>query len=571
MRSIIFKRSLIAASLLVACQANAALYRVVESTIPSGVVTISYNDVLGTAIEPSGSDPSCFGTSCTDSQYKLAGEARINDVDGISYREEAPFAMDNAFFYVQTLSTDDERQNELQDYCSHELLYSTCDAWAYNQYLPWKLERENSSNSQGFIEGDTSYKPNSGTTNTVINSLVDTGSVVAVGNSSTASQRNVAFSNNANADITAANNYEQSRAFYSDGTTYTAGSVSTEKTNTYGDNYFSKPAIWDNSNHLILDYGNGDASDLNTSNHRLGQGSIRSFYRDTTGNKLYAVGYDTYNSDQDMNATIFVGDTDDITTISQWDYVPISNVEVDQGGTDTYSNSVLTGVNDQKVAIGTAKRFGSRPSDGAAANRMFIVPDVSASTPTAQFLDTTVGGIFFAGSGGKMGAINNYNEIVGQVDAEDTREVDGKPRRVRGFIYPYNPVDTSRSTIFDNKAWWLDDLTNGGTYSDNNNRYRILNATGINGAGVISATAILCTSDGNVANAIEYSSTNDYATCDGVEKTVAVKLVPIDGATSSDIDAREHSYPKVDKKGGSFGLFGLAALGLFGIRRKLKS
>ncbi|MCG6389449.1 DUF3466 family protein, partial [Vibrio fluvialis] len=220
------------------------------------------------------------------------------------------------------------------------------------------------------------------------------------------------------------------------------------------------------------------------------------------------------------------------------------------------------------IAIGEAKRQGSAPANGAAANRLFVVSDVSASSPSATFLS---GGIFFDGAGGKAGAINNYNEIVGQIDAESTREASGKPRRKRGFIYPYNGTgtDPDRRAVFNNQGWWLDNLTNGSAPASSsvdvsrNNDYRIIDATDINDAGVISATALKC--DGG------YDTTAYNATCGNGnqdETTVAVKLVPIPGASSDDISSRGTDETAAERKGAGVGLWMLAVLGFLGFRRK---
>ncbi|QTG88404.1 DUF3466 family protein, partial [Vibrio furnissii] len=210
-------------------------------------------------------------------------------------------------------------------------------------------------------------------------------------------------------------------------------------------------------------------------------------------------------------------------------------------------------------AIGEAKRGGDRAYKGAASNRVFVVKDVTS--PSATYLSD---GVFFDGAGGKAGGINNYNEIVGQVDAESTREVNGKPRRKRAFIYPLDADGTNdtRRGIFNNKSWWLDNLTNGGDYSDHNNQYRIIDATDINDAGVISATALKCENG--------YDTTAYNATCGGGnqdETTVAVKLVPIPG-DSSYISARGTDETTTERSGAGVGLWMLAVLGFLGFRRK---
>ncbi|WP_462053567.1 DUF3466 family protein, partial [Vibrio cholerae] len=324
-----------------------------------------------------------------------------------------------------------------------------------------------------------------------------------------------------------------------------------------GDYFSSKPAIWKNDGTAVeLNW----PSNLENKNNRLAQGSMRDVIE--SGGKLYAVGYSSFDADNNyMQASVFVLDnTSNFSNVASWTTKAVSGAESRIGGDYIHSNSVVTDVNKNLVALGSAKRAGSRPENGAAGNRLFVIEDVSASTPTANFL---TGGIFFTGAGGKAGAINSYNEIVGQVDANDTRENDGKPRRKRGFIYPYsaNGSDPSRMAIFANKAWLLDDLTNDNTATGNNNQFRIIDATDINDAGVISATALKCSGG--------YDTTAHNSLCSNREETVvAVKLVPIVNATSANIQQRSTEEQASERKGGSFGLGLLMVLGVLGFRRK---
>ncbi|MEZ8815118.1 DUF3466 family protein, partial [Vibrio cyclitrophicus] len=253
----------------------------------------------------------------------------------------------------------------------------------------------------------------------------------------------------------------------------------------------------------------------------------------------------------------------------------ISGAEVKSGSSNDdarYSNSVATDINDNLFAVGYSKRNGYVPESGSAGNKIFVVTDASAVTPTATYLS---GGIFFGGSSGEAKAVNNFNEFVGQIDAETTREVDGSERRHRGFIYPYN-VDSSkderRVDIFNGQAWWLDDLTNDGNASGDNNKFRIIDASDINDAGVISATAIKCTVGGTTQ---PYDTTSHNSYCGGaatnaVEEVVAVKLIPIAGKGKADIQTRSADTEKVDRQGGSLGWLTLTVLGLLGFRRKFK-
>ena len=107
----------------------------------------------------------CFdssATNCGTTSFKLAGETR-NTVEGVSYREEVPFAMDAAFQYIQEF-------NDFESYCFRELRYSTCESWALQRWNTWKLEINDLThvNAQAFVEGGTS---SISTHNVVINAL----------------------------------------------------------------------------------------------------------------------------------------------------------------------------------------------------------------------------------------------------------------------------------------------------------------------------------------------------------------------------------------------------------------
>ena len=101
--------------------------------------------------------------------------------------------------------------------------------------------------------------------------------------------------------------------------------------------------------------------------------------------------------------------------------------------------------------------------------------------------------------------------------------------------------------------------------------YRIIDASDINDAGVISATAYRC-SVGGVAQG--YDTTSHNAECKfgsgGNEEIVAVKLIPRSSASSADIQARGTEVAKVERSGAGSGLLSIALLGLLGFRRKFK-
>ncbi|EGQ7942357.1 TPA: DUF3466 family protein [Vibrio cholerae] len=565
MSRITFKRSILASAVLLATQtANAALYQVMEVTPSTGQ---SYGSAWGVAIQPSTGADSCFNNSTVGSvncqNFALAGETRIEKastgkaVDGLSYRDEVAFGIDNAFVYVQ-------ERNDFERYCYSELLYSTCNTWADPHWNRWQAEINSTqvANSIAFIGTGTTGAPIDESQNVIVNSLTSNATPIGI-NVKTGDVTTYRRNNNTiQARSTVAPTVTDAlytRAWKTDGV-YTVGSISRSSNNNEGAYFYSKPAIWKKDGSTTTTVELNWPSTRESTNNRLAQGSIRDvLIRD---NKIYAVGYSSFDADNNyMQASVFeLDNTSNLSNAASWTTKAVSGAESRIGGDYIHSNSVVTDVNKNLVALGSAKRAGSRPENGAAGNRLFVIEDVSASTPTANFL---TGGIFFTGAGGKAGAINSYNEIVGQVDANDTRENDGKPRRKRGFIYPYsaNGSDPSRMAIFANKAWLLDDLTNDNTATGNNNQFRIIDATDINDAGVISATALKCSGG--------YDTTAHNSLCSNREETVvAVKLVPIVNATSANIQQRSTEEQASERKGGSFGLGLLMVLGVLGFRRK---
>ncbi|MFL7033329.1 DUF3466 family protein [Vibrio lentus] len=563
-----FKLTTVAALVFAATNANAALYNVVEVT-PS---ITGASEIFGVAIQPGVATDGtnelakgCFdssATNCAASTFKLAGETR-NAVDGIGYREEVPFAMDAPFQYIQ-------ERDDFENYCYRELKYSTCESWADNRWSTWSKESNLSYvNAKAFVENGSSIS----SYNVAITALDDSGAPLGIESNGSDIRYNAVTT----VPLTASS---ESRAFGAltvdnAGTDiiYNFGSISTKgaKTDTSDTTFSSKAAIWKDGEVHQFTWTQGD---IPQTGDYFAQGSMRGLTENS--GKLYGVGFDTVNGNgdlQDMNASVFVSDSLDISG-ANWTTKIISGAEVKSGSSNDdarYSNSVATDINENLFAVGYAKRNGYVPESGSAGNKIFVVTDASASTPTATYLS---GGIFFGGASGEAKAVNNFNEFVGQIDAETTREVDGSERRHRGFIYPYQATgtDASRIALFESKAWWLDDLTNDGNASGENNKFRIIDASGINDAGVISATAIKCTVGGTTQ---PYDTTSHNSYCGGaasnaVEEVVAVKLIPIAGASKADIQTRSADSEKVDRQGGSLGWLGLTVLGLLGFRRKFK-
>lgn len=615
MSRITFKRSIVASAILLATQtANAALYQVIEVETPSTGQT--YESAWGVAIQPGSAtkpDPingvnsppielplGCFSpdaTNCGDDNFKLAGETRIDrastskPVDGLSYREEVAFGIDNHFLYVQ-------ERDDFAQYCYNELLFSTCDRWADRHWNRWHAEMNGTQipNSIAFVEikneDETTVKLIDPSQNVVINSLTANAQPIGI---NVKNGDVTTYRRNANAIQARLPKPQQAgevppikapmvsdalytRAWKTDGT-YTVGSISRTANNSEGTYFSSKAAIWENAsgNTVELAWPTGINAERN---NRLAQGSMRDVI--VNNGKIYGVGYSSYGDFNYMQASVFqLDNTANFTDPGSWSTKEVSGAQAKIGDDYIHSNSVVSDVNNNLLALGSAKRTGDRLENGSAGNRLFVINDVSATNPTASFLS---GGIFFTGAGGKAGAINNYNEIVGQIDIDNTREDDGKPRRKRAFIYPYkisagNPYeitsqDSERARVFsylDNqdgktkvKAWWLDNLTNDNVVTGNNNQFRIIDASDINDAGVISATALKCKGG--------YDTTAHNSMCGGgssdAEKIVAVKLVPISDPSIRKIEPRSEDTQLSERKGGSLSWGVLMVLGFLGFRRK---
>ena len=552
-----FKRTCVSAAILLAStHASAALYQVVESTPPVNGYQSAYGVAIQQGTAGTSSDDSCFdanASSCDTSDFPMALETRAKNsnsgqaVDGVGYNQEAPFGIDNSFEYVDS-------QDDFENYCDSQLRYATCESWAATRWQAWNL---GSVNARSFVEqtqvGDDTH-------NTVINHLDENGDAVGVqqelGRAAITRVGGVtgAYSNGAFKDPSG----DQVRAFDTDGT-FVSGSIGTTDTIDNGGFTKTKAALWstDGKQHVSLNWPSSVDNDGNR-HDQLAQASMRGFK--VIGDTIYGVGYTTVDDDRTfyMRAAVFTADKNSWTNASDWTTKMVTGNDINAD--DVYSNSRLTDINDNKVAIGEAKRFGRKAENRAAVQRMFVMSNVD-NTGSESFFS---GGVFFNGAGGKAEAINNYNEIVGQVDTEKSAEIDGKVRRKRAFIYPYNGTgtDATRRARFNNQSWWLDNLTNGGQFSNANNQFRIIDAADINDAGVIAATALKC--EGG------YQTTAYNSRCDGTEKVVAVKLLPIPGATSSDIKTRPEDSQSVSRSsgGGSIGWGALTLLTLFGFRRK---
>ncbi|CAH8192680.1 conserved exported hypothetical protein [Vibrio aestuarianus] len=641
MSSTTFKMSAIAVSILAATQVQAALYQVVAVS-----PNFKANEYYGRAIQKdtvSSYPLGCFTSGSSCNSFALGGDT-LNGSDGISYRDEVPFKMDNRFLY--------QDRDDLEDYCYRELGYSTCDAWADKQWHGFDytdpdtnttsqvggLKRERdawdnanyTSNASAFV--NTAQKlptinaivgssdPIAGTINTTITAIdgstpigitssgyalsgsnyalgyrqrgfygqtilnppTDT-SIVSDTNNKIVEKMGRTFAYDVFADspnkfvvgsasvspYLTGNSDDDNKDYNGDVSDCVNDSVDPQTTRQCQNFAFATQAyMWDATSPTVGYRVTGWVGDVTANrNGYSAEASVRGAAIADSGNyatKPVMAGFNT-SRDSDvlrMQATVFYpnGKYDPANPVhDMWDSKVISGTELKQGSDLIYSNSMATDINKNLIVVGESKRRGDRPESGAAANRIFIA-DANTGNPVANYLS---GGIFFSGADGEANAINKYNEVVGTIDAETSREYNGKQRRHRGFIYPYNGTgsEATRMALFKNQAWWLDDLTNDGNAKGANNKYRIFEASDINDDGVIAATAFKC------SGGYDDTSHNSYCSS-GTEAVVAIKLLPIAGSTADDIVVRNTDLPDVERKGGSLGWLTLTLIGLLGFRRK---
>ncbi len=529
--SIRFKLTTVALLVGSAMNANAALYTVYEYSPENDVET------HGVAIQPS--DKDCWNGECTKEEFSIAVETKKLK-EGFNYRDESPFFSPAGFDWLS------DGYDGFRDYCYRYLRYQDilCDNWSSEEWKGYSYELDGNYDNSIAYQNDTPISAE----NTVVNSLFVNGSnVVSIGNYRDGNNaiRNVAFFGDQVLKLPTANESGlpgsqdeiQSHGWSSTnegGNTYVAGSISRKYD---GNSYTSKAAVWINNEPKLIDWdGAGVRDSLRP------QGSSRDIT--VIDGEIFAVGYNS-DSDERLRGAIFKSADNGAT----WKSTFVAGFPY---GVEYYLNSTLYSVNKNKISVGTSKLSEAR--NGSYSNSLFYVDDI-----TSPNYNSFSGGIFFEGANGTVGAINNFNEVVGSIDAETHREYEGKPRAKRGFITTIDlpGKDPSREERLGFKAWYLDDLTNG---LEDNNKYRIIDATDVNDSGVISGTAQLCKEG--------FSSSSHNATCSGDITLVAVKLIPISGATNDDIKPRSFEKEKVERSGAGLGWLSLTLLVLFGFRRK---
>lgn len=533
MTSKIFKISAVAATVAASFAANAALYNVYLEA-PEGTSTSL--QTYGVAISPE--TTVCWSNSCSESTSKVATEVKRYR-EGYSYRDEAAFFLPFGWDYL------DDNRDGFKRYCRDYLGYADtlCEQWADAQYTNGyaKEQAGNYAGSIAYLDGtQLSFSEN-----TVVNSI--NAAIKPVGNVRDGSTyRNVGYVDTAKTAVTGSQFLASHHWVNKTLTvgTFTTGSITRNDIDTGNANTFtSRPTIWKGATPTEINWS-GNRAENSTSK---AQGSVRDIIEDSvTTTTLYAVGY-TSDGDVRLKAAVFKS-TD---SGSSWNTGSL--VDGFPFATEEYVNQTLQAVNNNKKAIGTAKL--RRALNGAYANTLFYVPDVSVTTP--KYTEFS-GSIFFEGANGLAGNINNHNDVVGAVDFETHAETNGKPRAQRAFIANLGYIDGSSAPI-GGQARYLDDLTNGSASTDNN-QFRIIQAADINDAGVIAATAYYCAGG--------FDSTAIDAKCSAGASLAGVKLVPISGRTANDITPRPVTQTTVERQGGSLGILVLTVLGLLGFRRK---
>jgi hypothetical protein len=215
--------------------------------------------------------------------------------------------------------------------------------------------------------------------------------------------------------------------------------------------------------------------------------------------------------------------------------IDLSGDHTNKGGSRAYD------INDAGIAVGHI----TKAVNGSPVQKFFYV---DTTVPEAQ-IEMVNPNDFFNDSDSTARAINNYGLMVGEGEIETQNESAENPRRTAAFVYDMN------DNIFAN----LNDLIPCAMRLT----YDILEARGINDAGIISATAIVKVDRRDAKGELILDETGNSLTEDVVR---AISLQPM--ADNSEICTAEEE-DKVVRQGASFSFGSLFALiSLFGLRRK---
>jgi len=218
------------------------------------------------------------------------------------------------------------------------------------------------------------------------------------------------------------------------------------------------------------------------------------------------------------------------------DVIDLTGDHTDKGSSRAYD------INDTGIAVGhITKAIG-----GKAVQKFFYV---DTSVPEEE-IDMVNPDDYFSGSDSTVRAINNSNIMVGEGEIETHNESTQNPRRTAAFVYDMN------DDIFTN--------LNKTIPCSLRLTYDIIEARGINDAGMISATAIVKVDRRDAKGEIMLDDSGTPLKED-VVRSVSLEPMPEDGEVCT---AEEEK--KVIRKGASISFTGvLSIMALFGLRRKL--
>ncbi len=198
-------------------------------------------------------------------------------------------------------------------------------------------------------------------------------------------------------------------------------------------------------------------------------------------------------------------------------------------------------INDEGIAVGHI----TKSINGGPVQKFFYV---DTTVPKAE-IELIYPNDFFSGSDSTVRAINNAGLMVGEGEIETHNESSLNPRRTAAFVYDMN------DDIFTNLNKLIpcsERLT-----------YDILEARGINNAGMISATAVIKV-DRLDAKGIPMVDDSGTTITEDVVRAISLEPMPEDGEICT---AEEDG--KLIRQGASFSFGSLFALiSLFGLRRK---
>jgi len=207
-------------------------------------------------------------------------------------------------------------------------------------------------------------------------------------------------------------------------------------------------------------------------------------------------------------------------------------------------NSRAYDINDAGIAVGHI----SKAIGGKAVQKFFYV-DTNVPQEEINMVNPDD---FFTGSDSTVRAINNSGLMVGEGEIETHNESTQNPRRTAAFVYDMN------NDIFTN--------LNKTIPCSLRLTYDILEARGINDAGMISATAIVKVDRRDAKGEVMLDDSGTPLSED-VVRSVSLEPIPDDGEVCT---AEEEN--KVIRQGASVSFGGLlSVMALFGLRRKFFS